>query len=346
MTPGGSASPRDTEPAEHPEPVGDRESSYLEWEDPAESPSTPPPAQALAWVERVLGDPVTAVEPLPGGVSSSIHRLTIGSVAAAKHRVVLRRYTLADWLTREPYIPHDEARTLSLLGRMDVGVPTPTLVAADPDGVHCDAPAILMTEVGGAPDIDPAEPAAWATALAECLAGIHRVPVPEGLGHYRRWDRHGGPIPSWTARPDLWREAAARVAGPLPRHRPTFIHRDFHPSNVHWEGGRICAVVDWLGACVGPAAADLAHCRWNLAILAEPWVAGVFTEHYRALTGHDEGLTEYDLATILSGPVGPFPTFAWNALGRHDLTSDTVAPRIDRWLAIVLGHSDDRPDTR
>ena len=42
------------------------------------------------------------------------------------------------------------------------------------------------------------------------------------------------------------------------------LHRDFHPGNVLWRRGTVTGVVDWQGACTGPAVADVAHCRVNL----------------------------------------------------------------------------------
>ena len=42
------------------------------------------------------------------------------------------------------------------------------------------------------------------------------------------------------------------------------MDRDFHPGNVLWRRGAVSGVVDWQGACVGPAVADVAHCRVNL----------------------------------------------------------------------------------
>jgi len=63
------------------------------------------------------------------------------------------------------------------------------------------------------------------------------------------------------------------------------LHCDYHPNNIHWVDGEICAVVDWLGACTGSLAGDLAHCRWNLAILDSIDLADHFLEHYRSLTG-------------------------------------------------------------
>ena len=44
-----------------------------------------------------------------------------------------------------------------------------------------------------------------------------------------------------------------------------FLHRDFHPGNVLWTGAAVTGLVDWASAAIGPAAADVGHCRWNLA---------------------------------------------------------------------------------
>jgi len=43
-----------------------------------------------------------------------------------------------------------------------------------------------------------------------------------------------------------------------------FIQRDFHPGNVLWRRGTVTGVVDWQSASIGPAWADVAHCRVNL----------------------------------------------------------------------------------
>lgn len=307
--------------------------SHADWV-PTTSPSIPPDPPTLAWVEAATGQRVGDVEALVGGLSSAVHRLHLDGDG---DRLVLRRYTLGDWLEREPHIPFDEQRNLQVLADMSLGVDTPRLVASDPDGSHCDYPAILMTEVGGRPYIDPADPHDWAEKLAICLARIHEQPAVDGLPDARRWDDPSTPVPSWTGDEALWLEAKRRGAVDLPAHPVCFQHRDYHPNNIHWENGEICAVVDWLGACNGPVAVDLSHCRWNLAVLASPEIAEHFTEQYRLLTGYSEDVTTFDLATVLSGPVGPFPTHAWNSLGRADLTSESVAPKIDDWLRWVMG---------
>ncbi len=312
---------------------GDESGEWIDWE-PSEPIDSPPPSVTLDWIEAELGATVVDVLPLPGGLSSAIHRLELidGRV------VVLRRHVLAEWMEREPNIPADEATILGLLPTLGLDVDTPSLVLADVDGSQADVPTVIMTEVPGRPDLAPVEPSRWAEGLARCLAGIHETD-PELVGDlpvWRRWDEPDRPIPTWTATPDRWRQAKERVPDELPVDEIRFLHRDFHPNNVHWSDGELVAVVDWLSACLGEPAADLAHCRWNLAILDSHELADEFTDQYRELTGYEGATEPYDLSVVLSAPVGPFPVFAWNALGRRDLTAEVVAARIDDWLAHIL----------
>ncbi len=313
---------------------GDTEDEWVDWE-PKEPIASPPPSATLDWIETELQAAVIDVLALPGGLSSAVHRLELLDGRA----VVLRRYVLDDWMAREPNIPHDEARILELLSRLDLPMVTPSLVLADPDGEVADAPAIVMSEVPGRPELAPVDPGPWADALAETMAYIHAIEVEavaDEVGEWRRWDRPVRPTPIWTEQPEQWEEARERVPDDLPVDNPSFLHRDFHPNNVHWSDTDVVAIVDWLGACVGEPAADLAHCRWNLAVLDGPERAVQFTWRYRELTGYEVDTTPYDLATILSAPVGPFPVFAWHALGRRDLTPEVVGERIDVWLAHIL----------
>ncbi|MEL6982964.1 MAG: aminoglycoside phosphotransferase family protein, partial [Actinomycetota bacterium] len=278
---------------------GDESGQWVDWE-PSEPIDSPPPSETLDWIETELGATVVDVMPLPGGLSSAIHRLELldGRV------VVLRRHVLADWMEREPNVPADEAAILDLLPSVGLPTETPSLVLADVDASHADVPALVMSEVRGRPDLAPPDPVSWAKALADCLAEIHAVDVDavSELPAWRRWDEPDRPIPIWTDIPKRWQEAKELVATDLAVETPCFLHRDFHPANVHWQDTEVVAVVDWLGACVGEAAADLAHCRWNLAILDSPALADTFTTHYREQTGYEGDTADFDLSTILSAP--------------------------------------------
>ncbi len=297
-------------------------------------PQEPPPDATLAWLERTIGGTVRSVEVLQGGLSSAVHRVDLDG--SPHDTVVVRRMTQTSWLEREPEVPHREASILRALGDVDIGVATPTLVAADPGADETDVPTVVMTYVPGRPEIDPDDPVDWAERLAACLARLHNTPEPAGLTDFRRWDDPNRPPPEWVADTDAWDEARARVDGPLPEHPWQFVHRDFHPNNIHWERGEIVGVVDWLEAVRGPRAVDVTHCRWNLAILHSDEIADLFLDHYRQLTGYCENVVAYDLATVLSVGPGPIPTFAWNVLGRSDLTPDVVAARCENWLAHLL----------
>ena len=53
-----------------------------------------------------------------------------------------------------------------------------------------------------------------------------------------------------------------------PDDRACFIHRDYHPGNTLWTGGRLTGVVDWIGGSWGPPSVDLGHMRVNLTAVA------------------------------------------------------------------------------
>jgi Ser/Thr protein kinase RdoA (MazF antagonist) len=46
-----------------------------------------------------------------------------------------------------------------------------------------------------------------------------------------------------------------------------FLHRDYHPGNLLWNDGSLSGIVDWAFSCRGPRGVDVAHTRWNLALV-------------------------------------------------------------------------------
>ncbi|HSS57014.1 MAG TPA: phosphotransferase, partial [Solirubrobacteraceae bacterium] len=240
-----------------------------------------PPA-AMRWAQEAAGARVVAALPLESQWLAN-HLLVLGD----GRELVLRRWARPGWERDDPDLT--AAREALVLERLaGTPVPAPELVAADPDAAACDVPALLITRVPGAafqgrPPVGP---------LAVALADIHAVD-PAGIPPYRRYyepDRLA--VPTWASDRDVWERAIALAHAPPPDLPERFIHRDFHPGNTLWEGADLTGVVDWTTGSRGPAAVDLGHLRWNLALDYGQRVAD-------ALLPHPEHDPYYDVVTAL-----------------------------------------------
>jgi aminoglycoside phosphotransferase (APT) family kinase protein len=241
---------------------------------------SPPPRAALDWAEDAVGGRVIACRALRGGLSSAVHALTVALAGGETHQVVLRRYVRPELNEEEPDIAEREARILPFLDRVDV--PTPHFIAADLSGV----PAILMSFLPGQVVWSPPDSEHWLTGLASLLPRIHATSLPPAglVRPFAPYYQDSYAPPAWARHPRVWERALSIFQGPAPVEPGVFIHRDFHPGNVLWEGGRVSGVVDWQAASIGPASVDVAHCRANL------WDYGIdladrFTALWEGLTG-------------------------------------------------------------
>ena len=251
-----------------------------------------PPAAALAWAAAAFGPGarVIGARPLASAWLAN-HALDVAAGDGTVHRLVLRRWARPGWDEEDPdFTAAREAAVLELLA--PTPVPAPALVAADPDAAVCDVPALLLTLLPGGPPDLRADPGRLVEGLAAALPPIHAVAVPGAgsgpvPGYHRFHEPEGLVPPAWSARPDLWARAFAVAAGPPPAGRPCFIHRDYHPANTLWTGGRLTGVVDWVGGSWGPPSVDLGHMRVNLAWDLDLAVADRFLAAHRALTGFD-----------------------------------------------------------
>ena len=55
--------------------------------------------------------------------------------------------------------------------------------------------------------------------------------------------------PSWSPHPERWERAIELWWRGPPAEPDRFIHRDYHPTNVLWQGRKLSGVVDW-GQCL------------------------------------------------------------------------------------------------
>jgi aminoglycoside phosphotransferase (APT) family kinase protein len=291
-----------------------------------------PPRSALEWVAEPFGSGarVTAVRRLPNAWAAAVHAVDVDDTEGTRHELVLRRWVRTD-IPPDPGVVENEAATLTLLASLPA-LDTPRLVAADPSGARAGAPSLVMTRLRGRYVLAPDDVDAFVDGLATTLHAVHALSVPPGaLGDYRPWglDDLTELPPRWSG-PDLWPHALEVARRAVPAHRRVLCHRDFHPGNVLWHHGRVSGVVDWTHACMGPAAADVAHCRLNLTLLFGLEIADDFARRYGPL----DDLAWFDLVDVVGS--GLVEAWRWRDAGRTDITQHTLAQSFDDFLAAAV----------
>lgn len=300
--------------------------------------SDAPPPEALRWVRDCVGSgtSVEAVSPLAGATSSSLHSIKLrhdGSIL----RLVLRRFVDEGWLALEPDLALHEASSIRKASRADV--PTPGLVAFDEDGSRCGVPATLTTLLPGRVVLQPADFGDWARQLAGAAARVHALGAEDHPWKYYPYvDTQKLEPPPWSEFPEKWERAIESVRGPRPLSRECFIHRDYHPNNVIWEGARLSGVVDWVNACRGAAGFDVAWCRLNLAKLHGVAAADEFLCAYETAAGAGFAYDPYwDLIALVEVLPGPPDVYSgWVAHGVSHLHDQLMRARVDEYLSGIL----------
>jgi aminoglycoside phosphotransferase (APT) family kinase protein len=264
--------------------------------------SDPPSAVTLRWVEECLGSgsEVKMVRPLVGGTAHVNHAVLAESRSGRVHRLVLRRWASAGWPVIDiDFSPEREIAALTLLTGLEI--PTPSLVAADPSGAHCDVPALLISRLYGHPPRPGREELPeYLIQLAAGLLPVHAVGGASTMPPYRPYNHLDVRLaPRNALRPALWEQALDVASGPAPGAAPHFIHRDYSPDNTLWAYGRLTGIVDWSGASYGPVAVDVAHMRWNLALRYGVPVADSFLSHFDQVSGGYQHDPYWDLRTVL-----------------------------------------------
>lgn len=264
--------------------------------------SEPPSAATLRWVEECLGrgSEVKMVRPLVGGLSHVNHALLAESRSGTVHRLVLRGWASAGWPDIDiEFSPEREIAALTLLAGCEI--PTPSLVAADPSGAHCDTPTLLITRLLGHPPRPAREELPeYLIQLAAGLLSVHAIGGASTMPPYRPYNHLDVRLAPLGARhPGLWERGFDVAAGPAPGATPHFIHRDYHPDNTLWMYGRLTGIVDWSGASHGPAAVDVAHMRVCLARRYGAGVADRFLAAFDQVCGGYRHDPYWDLRAVL-----------------------------------------------
>ena len=181
---------------------------------------------------------------LTGGITSSVHRLTVEQ-NGRRGPYVLRRW-VPDGEHAEYVIGAvaSETAVLTALERSDV--PAPRVIGSTTDAAHA-GPAVLMTRVPGHVHLMPGDRERWLQQMAHTLTRIHALDID--AKPFESWlDRSRlSPLPD-ASRPDIWSEAIRLVAEERPLTHTCFIHRDYQHFNLLWSRERLTGVIDWVEA--------------------------------------------------------------------------------------------------
>ena len=294
--------------------------------------------EALGWVERALGSgsQVTATSELTGGITSSVNLLSVESGSGATFDVVLRCWTDSQVpiaATDMPLYVQREADNLQRMAAVDL--PTPELLAYDLTGEESGVPSLLMTKLRGEIDLTPKDPSSWLDQLASALPVIHAVPH-DGVRIFTPWLRLDAlEPPSWSTRPEAWRDAIAIARDESLTFDRHFIHRDWQHFNVLWTDGKLTGVVDWIDAAAGPPEIDVGHCRLNLAALYSAERAEDFLARYESVAGRTVD-RRWDLVALLGHLPEADRSLERQVDGRRQIDWAGIGPRVEELVVESL----------
>jgi Ser/Thr protein kinase RdoA (MazF antagonist) len=285
-----------------------------------------------AWVRKTLvATAPIRFEALAGATSSSVYAVTVGDECG----FVLRLFTNQEWLSREADLADHEAAALTHAAR--AGVPVPALIG-HAGAAECGIPAVLMTYLPGSVDLRPRRRRAWLTALAQTLAAIHATDVGDFRWRYSSWNTdRDAPMPAWLDDPTLWSAVRDLAARRPTQYRETFLHRDYHPTNVLWSGNNVSGVVDWVSACRGPAGVDVAHCRLNLALMYGVHHADDFLHAYASTVGGYDHDPHWDIDDAMDWCVrDPVYYPPWRDFGLRPISRVVLRDRMREFLRTAV----------
>jgi aminoglycoside phosphotransferase (APT) family kinase protein len=298
-----------------------------------------PSAEQLAWVERCVGGgaKMRGGRRILGGITSTVHRLSLRLPGGASQQVVLKRFTDPEW-GDTPAISRNEAAALTAVEGSRV--PAPRLLGVSADGAETGGiPSLLMTRAPGRVWLTPEDIDAWIRQLAELLPTIHAIrAIRADVRVKQPRDPAAMPVPARNRRPALWRAAKALLATPPPATDTVFAHGDYQHFNVLWSRGQVSALVDWSGARIGSPDLDVGHCRLNLAVLFSADVAERFRRGYEAEAGRRLD-PWWDVHQLLNYD-DTWPAFIpLQVAGRAPIDVGGMTGRVEELLALALARA-------
>lgn len=284
--------------------------------------------KTMKWTETILNEKIKSATLLEGGTSSLLHLLKTDT-----REVVLREYTIKEWLEEDPTVVAREAENLK--EAENINIPTPKGLGVDAEGSQAGRPSVLMSKVDGKVELENLN----LEKLAQALIAIHSLKEPQITHKFFSYNTEiTNPEATWSAYPKKWQALFSYLKEQdSPTYKPSFIHRDFHPTNVLWKNGDVSGIVDWPNACIGPREFDIAHCRWNLAMMYGQEVADTFLEAYLKHSDLKNYSLYWDLLALKNIFEEEPPTVyqGWTHFGLTELTPEIIKQRMDAFLLIA-----------
>ena len=293
----------------------------------------------------VPGSTVESVRRLTGGLDNGMHVLELSGPGDMPRSVVLRRFG-GQWDSASAKATR-EWKTLRLLDRL--GVPVPSPMALDADGEIAGSPAIVISFEDGRPVLRTNEVERWVEQVAGVSHRLHSASVTveetaflgpvssmaeiveRQVGDSRRFDEHplGGRL----------RDAIIGYAVMAKDTGVSLLHDDFWPGNILWRDGRLLAIVDWCDARVGYPALDVGYMWMDLAIVGEEDAAGEFVETYQRMRGAPlENLRLGQLLALSRAAPDPARWMpSWVGSGRDDLDVEDVRANLSAAIMRLTG---------
>ncbi|MCZ6710353.1 MAG: aminoglycoside phosphotransferase family protein [Gammaproteobacteria bacterium] len=286
------------------------------------------------WLRGELASREVSLARLAGATSS-----TLLKVDADGQPFVLRLFNESNWPEGVDDLPGKEAQILQTLSASKI--PAPKFIASAEAGSSIGA-AVLMSWLPGKVVLPSAPSSKWLATLARSLAAIHNITLPPLPWHYTSWQRMTGrAAPGWFGDDALWHTVQGAVTKrSTPRFSEPercFLHRDYHPVNVLWQGEVISGVVDWVNACMGPPGVDVAHCRLNLVLMYGLAAADGFLDAYRDAVHGYEHHHYWDLDAALAWFPDPTSYPPWQEFGLSPIDPALLKQRIRDFLIAATG---------
>lgn len=216
---------------------------------------TLPDRSVLQWVGRSLPG-LRRWDPIGGATTAALWKVSDGDGSW-----VVKVFANPAFVAEYPdCVDHAVASMQFVRANSDLRVPE--VVDADSTGDLAGYPAILMTALGGVPLEVPTRRVF--DRIIDVADQVHGLPAAGFKWHHHRYnDPTDTFAPDWFGDSGLFAELAARSAAAVSDE--VFIHRDFHPGNLLFDGDLVVGTVDWDYACIGPSGEDFGRTWLNLA---------------------------------------------------------------------------------